>query len=177
MGIILVAVGMGGTLAHEAAMLQIVGHTLTKSFCFYAAGVVLLGMGTRDIAAVRGLIRRAPLAGAALLLGGLAIAGAPPFALFLSEFSILKAGLNQGEYLATGLLVLFIAIAFFGIMNHVSRMVFGQDDVGYPVRTEALPVSCRITLIIAAIPVIVLGVYIPGTLQKLIELAAATIGG
>lgn len=177
MGIILVAVGLGGALAHEAAMLQIVGHALTKSFCFYAAGVVLLGMGTREITSVRGLIRRAAFAGTALLLGGLAIAGAPPFALFLSEFSILKAGLNQGEYLAVGLLVFFIAVAFFGIMNHVSRMVFGSDDVGYPVRTESLPASCRITLMIAAIPIIVLGVYIPGTLQKLIELAAATIGG
>jgi len=177
MGIILVAVGIGGTFAHEAAMLQIVGHSLTKSFCFYAAGGVLLVMGTRDIASVRGLIRHAPLTGVALLLGGLAIAGAPPFALFLSEFSIFKAGLNQEEYVVTGLLVLFIAIAFFGIMNHISRMVFGSDDAGYPVRTKSLPVSCKITLIIAAIPVIVLGVYIPGALQKLIELAAATIGG
>ena len=177
MGIILVAVGLGGAFAHEAAMLQIVGHALTKSFCFYATGGVLLGLGTRDIASVRGLIRRAPLTGVALLFGSLAIAGAPPFALFLSEFSIFKAGLNQGEYLATGLLVFFIAIAFFGIMNHVSRMVFGQDDVDHPVRIEPLPMSSKITLVIAAIPIIVLGLYIPGTLQKLIELAAAAIGG
>ncbi len=177
MGIILVAVGLGGAAAHAAAMLQIVGHAVTKSFCFYAAGGVLLGMKTRDIASVRGLIRRAPLTGAALLLGGLAIAGAPPFALFLSEFSILKAGLNQGEYLATWLLVFFIAIAFFAIINHVSRMVFGPDENSNPMRPGSLPVSCRITLIIAAIPVIVLGLFIPGTLQKLIELAAAAMGG
>ncbi|NOZ19599.1 MAG: hydrogenase 4 subunit F [Planctomycetes bacterium] len=177
MGIILAAVGLGGASAHSGAMLQIVGHAVTKSFCFYAAGSVLLLMGTRDIASVRGLIRKAPGAGAALLLGGLAIAGAPPFALFLSEFSILKAGLRQGEYLVTGLLVFFIAIAFFAIMNHVSRMVFGSGEAGNPERPDSLPMSCRITLIVAAVPVIVLGVYIPGALQKLITLAAATMGG
>ena len=177
MGIILVAVGLGSA-AHEAAMLQMIAHALTKSFCFYAAGAVLLLMGTRDIASVRGLIRRAPLTGAALLLGGLAIAGAPPFALFLGEFSILKAGLNQGQYLSVGLLVLFIAIAFFAIMNHVSRMVFGQGEAGTgPLSQGPLPTSCRITLIIAAVPVIVLGVYIPWSLQELIALAAATLGG
>ena len=178
MGIILAAVGLGSASAHEAAMLQIIAHALTKSFCFYAAGGVLLLTGTRDIASVRGLIRRAPLTGVALLLGGLAIAGAPPFALFLSEFSILRAGLNQGEYLAVGLLVLFIAIAFFAIMNHISRMVFAPEGAGSgPVRPGSLPMSCRITFIIAAVPVIVLGVYIPGTLQRLIALAAATLGG
>ncbi len=179
MGIILVAFGLGGASAHQAAMLQIIGHALTKSFCFYAAGSVLLLMGTRDIGSVRGLIKKSPLIGAAFLFGGLAIAGAPPFVLFLSEFSVLKAGLFQGEYLAVGLLVFFIAIAFFAILNHVSRMVFGADNTG--ATTEAisfsLPISCKITLIISAVPIVVLGVYIPETLQKLIVLAAATVGG
>jgi formate hydrogenlyase subunit 3/multisubunit Na+/H+ antiporter MnhD subunit len=46
----------------------------------------------------------------------------------LSEFSILKAGLTQKEYVATGLLAIFIVIAFFGIMLHINRMVFGAPD-------------------------------------------------
>jgi len=179
MGIILAATGLGGASAYSGAMLQIIGHSVTKSFCFYAAGSVLLLAGTRDIALIRGLIRRAPATGVALLLGGLAIAGAPPFVLFLSEFSIIKAGLRQGEYLAVGLLLFFIAIAFFAIMNHISRMVFGADETGSPDRKRLgpLPMSCKITLLVAAVPVIILGVYIPGTLQKLIALAAATLGG
>ena len=178
MGIILVAVGLGGLSAHTAAMLQILGHAFTKSFCFFAVGCVFLITGTRNIASVHGLIKRSPFTGTAILLGGLAIAGAPPFALFLSEFSILKAGLYQREYLAAGLLVLFIAIAFFAIMNHISRMVF---DSGKAETTETdpapLPLTCKMTIILAALPVIVLGVYIPGTLQKLITLSATIIGG
>ena len=177
MGIILAAVGLGGASAHSAAILQVIGHAVTKSFCFYAAGSVLLLMGTRDIASIRGLIAKAPGTGAALLFGGLAIAGAPPFVLFLSEFSILRAGLHQGEYLAVGLLVSFIAIAFFAIMNHISRMVFGSGRTDKPGHLRLLPISCRVTLIVAAIPVIVLGVYIPGVLHRLITLAAATMGG
>ena len=177
MGIILVAIGLGGSSAHEAAMLQVIGHALTKSFCFYAAGAVMLVMATRDIASVRGLIKRSPLAGVALLLGGLGIAGAPPFALFLSEFSILKAGLNMGQYLAAGLLVIFIAIAFFGIMNHISRMVFGTGESDKQLLLGSVPTSCKITLFLSAVPVVVLGVYIPSVMQKLIELAATSMGG
>jgi len=179
MGIILTAVGLGGASAHSAAMLQIIGHAVTKSFCFLAAGGVLLLIGSRNITSVRALIRQAPLAGAALLLGGLAIAGAPPFPLFLSEFSILKAGLQQGNYLVTGLLTLFIVTAFFAIMNHVSRMVLGIDESASPaaLQHDALPVSCKITLIVAAVPILVLGVYIPDDLAALVKLAAAALGG
>lgn len=88
MGIILMAAGLASPAGHYAAMNQILSHTLTKSFCFYAAGAALLATGSREIAAVHGLIRSAPAAGVSLLLGGLAIAGAPPFAVFLSEFSM-----------------------------------------------------------------------------------------
>jgi len=178
MGIILAAVGLGGASAHAAAMLQMVGHAVTKSFCFLAAGGVLLLIGSRNITSVRALMRRAPLAGAALLLGGLAIAGAPPFPLFLSEFSILKAGLQQGDYLVVGLLTLFIATAFFAIMNHISRMALGVDASASPaaLKYDALPVSCNITLIAAAVPLLVLGVYIPDDLAALVKLAATALG-
>jgi len=184
MGIILTAIGLGPSAADYGAMQQIVAHSVTKSFCFFAAGATLLAMGTREIAAVRGLIRRSPLAGAALVFGGLAIGGAPPLAVFLSEFTILKAGLAQGYYLVTGLLAIFIVIAFFGVMAHVNRMVFGapanaapgqHHSEPEPAATFRLPFSCRLALILAAVPVLVLGVYIPQPLHNLLTMAAAAV--
>lgn len=178
MGIILTAVGLG-TSADYGAMQQIVNHSVTKSFCFFAAGTVLIAVGTREISAVRDLIRRTPGAGAALIFGGLAITGAPPLALFLSEFAILKAGLTQGHWAVTALLAAFIVIAFFGVMAHLNRMVFGATATppsGDPAGAR-LPFSCKLTLILTAAPVLVLGVYIPKPLHELLRLAAATLGG
>jgi len=187
MGVILTAVGLGTSAAGYSAMQQIVAHSVTKSFCFFAAGAALLAVGTREIAAVRGLIRRSPGAGAALVLGGLAITGAPPLAIFLSEFSILKAGLTQGRYLVTGLLAVFIVIAFFGVMLHINRMVFGARENGQnalPANQHAdvesgkqfhLPFSCRLALILAAVPMLLLGVYIPKPLHDLLTLAASAL--
>jgi hydrogenase-4 component F len=175
MGIILTAVGLGASSADYGAMQQIVNHTVTKSFCFFAAGATLLAVGTREIAAVRGLVRRAPLAGAALVFGGLAIAGAPPLAVFLSEFAILKAGLASGHYVATGLLAVFIVIAFFGVMAHVNRMVFGAADDAPPETGFRLPFSVGLVLVLAAVPVLVLGVYVPKPLHDLLLLAAGAL--
>ncbi len=183
MGIILTAIGLGAS-ADYSAMQQIVSHSVTKSFCFFAAGATLLAVATRDIAAVRGLIRRSPVAGTALIFGGLAITGAPPLAVFLSEFSILKAGLAQGHYVATGLLAAFIVIAFFGVMVHLNRMVFGapvdaatEQNHSEPEKlgTFQLPFSCRLAMILAAVPVLVLGVYVPKPLHDLLTMAAAAL--
>ena len=175
MGIVFVAAGVGGPRGTLGAMAQIVSHSLTKSFCFYAAGAALLVVGTRDIASVRGLIRTSPAAGAALLFGALAIGGAPPFAVFLSEFTVFRAGLEQGQFLVTGLLVVFITVAFFGILMHVNRMVFGEPPETIPARHGALPRTCLLALILAGVPVLVLGLYQPESLHALLTLAASNI--
>jgi hydrogenase-4 component F len=173
MGVILTAVGLGVTTSGYSVAQQIVAHAVTKSFCFFAAGVVLLSVGTREIASVRGLGRRSPVAGAALVFGGLAITGAPPLAVFLSEFSILKVGLMQNHFLAMGLLALFIVIAFFGVMLHVNQMVFGASkNEGEEIH---LPISCRLALALAAVPVLLLGFYIPPPLHNLLTQAAAAL--
>jgi len=175
MGIVCVGAGVGGPGGMLGAMAQIVSHSVTKSFCFYAAGATLLAVGTREIASVRGLIRTSPVAGAALLFGALAIGGAPPFAVFLSEFSIFRAGLEQGQFLVTALLVALITVAFFGILMHVNRMVFGAPPDSGSAERHALPTTCLVALIIAAIPVLVLGVYQPVSLHALLSLAASNL--
>jgi hydrogenase-4 component F len=175
MGIILLAAGLGGSAAHYGAVYQALSHALTKSFCFFAAGAVLWVAGTRSIASVQGLIRTSPVAGATLLLGSLAIAGAPPFAVFSSEFSILRAGLAEGRFLAMGLLVLFIAVGFFGILQHTNRMVFGPNDSAAATRTR-LPASCVAALGVAAVLVVVPGMYLPEPVHKLLVLSAAALG-
>jgi len=174
MGIIMVAAGLGDYASHYGATLQIVSHAITKSFCFFAAGIALLFIGRQDIASVRGLIRTSPVAAVALIIGGLAIAGAPPFAVFLSEIMILKSGLVNGQYIATGLLALFIIIAFCGILFPINRMVFGKPTEYSGVKN--LSVTNIFVLIFAAVPIILLGFYIPRPLHELLCHAAASLG-
>ena len=87
--------------------------------------------------------------------------------------------MTQKEYVATGLLAIFIVIAFFGIMLHINRMVFGAQNDGMNGLTDKgmnaakptnppihqsiiqLPFSCRLALILAAVPVLVLGFTFP----------------
>ena len=175
MGIILTAAGLATQASDFGAVSQMLNHAITKSLCFYVAGVILLALSTREIESVRGLFRISPFAGSALLLCSLAIAGAPPFPIFLSEFTILSAGMRSGQHTVVAILAVLIVIAFVAIMLHVNSMVFGRPAV--PHLTEALPLSCRFAVLVAAAPVVLLGVYIPAPVHSLLQLAARQLGG
>lgn len=175
MGIILVAAGLGGGAAHLGAAYQMVGHAIAKSFCFFAAGVTVLAIGTQEIATVRGLVRSSPLCAITLLAGSFAVAGAPPFAIFISEFSIFKAGIASGQYAVVGVLAFLIVVAFCAIMFHVNRMVFGVAKETHP--AASVPNSCKLALALAAIPLLIVGIYVPPPLYGLVRAAARAMGG
>jgi hydrogenase-4 component F len=174
MGIILIAAGLGGAEAHLGAAYQLTAHAIAKSFCFFAAGAVVLATDTQEIGSIRGLSRSSPIAAVALVSGGFAIAGTPPFAVFLSEFIIFKAGLAQGDYLVMGLLAVCVAVAFCAIMFHVTRMAFGAPAGQQQVRP--VPGLCRAALFAAAIPLVVIGLYVPDRLHALLNVAARAMG-
>jgi len=53
--------------------------------------------------------------------------------------------------------------------------LFGKPEATAPV--ERVPLSCRTAVLLAAVPVVALGVYIPGPVHSLLELAAQQLGG
>ncbi len=173
MGIILVAGSIISPLGDIATVWQMLSHAITKSFCFYAAGVTLIATGTREIGDIRGLLGMSRIASAGLLLGGLAIGGAPPFAVFPSELTILRAAIQSHAYAIAVLLALAIVIAFFGLMWHITTMLSGTPSAN-PARR--VPRTCVLTVLIAAIPVLVLGVWMPPTLSAALESAARVLG-
>lgn len=174
MGVILAACGLGAGVDQLGTVYQFFGHAFTKSFCFYAAGVATIVFGTQEIKAVRGLISRSPWAGWALLLGAIAIAGAPPFTLFISEFKILSVGFAAGQYWATGLLTALLVLAFIAILYQVGRVVFGEPEHGAP--PVKLPATSMLALALAFIPMLVFGFYLPAPLATLLHQAAGLLG-
>lgn len=174
MGVILAACGLGASTDQLGTVYQFFAHAFTKSFCFYAAGIATMVFGTQEIKAVRGLISRAPLAGWALLLGGIAIAGAPPFALFISEFKILSVGFGTRQYAATSVLTALLVLAFIAILYQIGHIVFGEPAPGHNAK---LPKTSIAALAIAFIPMFVFGFYLPSPLATLIHHAGAILEG
>lgn len=174
MGILALGVGLGG-LGTYGALLHAVNHALAKALLFLAAGNVLLFCGTRSIGALRGLGRRAPWTGALFTAGFLAIVGSPPFGPFLSEFTILRAALEQGRPVVAVLYLALLAAAFVGMAGVVLNVLQGQPEEVAPAARE--PLLLVLPPAALALGVLLLGLGVPAPLEALLRGAAHTLGG
>ena len=110
-----------------------------------------------------------PLSGAAFLMVTLAVTGSPPFSLFLSEFTILRAAFGGGYLVLPILFVTFLVAIFSGFLIHIANLVLGPDPGLPPAETCRWKKSSVVGL---ALVIIVMGFWIPAPLFRLIQGAA-----
>ena len=135
MGIIVLAIGIGGHIALYAAMLHLVAHSLTKSSLFFAAGSLVQAFHTRSMHRMRGLLRITPIAGAGLILGVLALAGLPPFAMFTSEFGLVSGAFGTGRGTVGVVGAVFITLAAISLLYHSIEVAYREPRPGAAVRS------------------------------------------
>ncbi len=173
MGILSLATALGPAAA-VFVMLHSLNHSLTKSMLFITSGNILSLAGSKAMERVRGLLRSWPATGILWSAGLLAIGGAPPFGLFISEFSILGIAMNGRRYVVTVLYLLFLTMAFIALIKTMLNMSFG------PVAEPVLDVHKKARvypIVLLLIMILLLGLYIPDWLYELIRNAARPLGG
>ncbi|MGZ8409444.1 MAG: hydrogenase 4 subunit F [Hyphomicrobium sp.] len=170
MGIITFAFGIGGPLASFAGLLHMTMHSLTKSAIFFAIGHIVQVKGTQKIADIRGLTETHPLLGWGLVMGVAAIAGLPPFGVFMSEFLIISSTFARQPLLAIPL-VGGLLVGFGALLLRTHALAFG-DPVGRtdPVNASYGPLFAHLSLVLIA------GVYIPAPVMAWFQNVAAMVG-
>jgi hydrogenase-4 component F len=124
---------------------------------------------------IRGAIPAMPFTGTMFLLGTFAIAGFPPFSIFMSELLIVIAGFLKGAYLATGLTLFFLALAFSGIIYHFSPMLFGRPPKELAGYSE--PLSEKIVFLFLLSLSLILGLVVPYLARDAVAAAAWALRG
>lgn len=125
MGVMTLGFGFGGPLGIAGALYHMLAHSLNKSLMFFGAGNAMQVFETRRIGRIHQVLRRMPVPGALWLAGAVAITGAPPFGLFLSELTILRAGLASPNAWAVFVMLALLIVIFVGFLNHFRAMYFG----------------------------------------------------
>ncbi len=127
MGIIALAIGIGGKLGMYAAALHMVTHALAKSTMFCVTGEVVDRTRTRKIARIAGLSQAAPIVSTLLFISALAIVGAPPMNVFISEWLTVMAMIVQQQYVIAGIFLMLLAILFGAMLARITPMVWGNQ--------------------------------------------------
>ena len=183
MGIITFGFGLGVPIALFGALLHALNHALTKALMFLSYGTIE-GSYSADPkwdGRIRGVLSTMPVAGTILALGGLALVGAPPFNVFLSEFMILWGGIQAAAHaadvrmpmapaiyiVAIVLFVLSVTLIFSGLVQHLGRILLGRTTVTSKV-THHKPFLQTVPLALLLVAIVWLG-FTTGPLTGLIN--------
>ncbi|HRC68895.1 MAG TPA: hydrogenase 4 subunit F [Candidatus Competibacter denitrificans] len=171
MGIMSFAFGMGGPLANFAGLLHMTMHSLTKSAIFFAVGHISQVKGTQRISTIRGLTATHPLLGWGLVAGVVAIAGMPPFGVFMSEFLVVSSTFARQPWLALPL-VIGLLLAFGTLLWRLHGLAFGVPDnaPAVPIKASIWPMLIHLGLVLLA------GIWLPGPLVVWFHHVAVLLG-
>lgn len=169
-GILVLGLGLGGVGVY-GSVLHLVNNALAKGLLFLAAGSIAIAVPNSR----GGVLRTVPASGALLLVGLFAVTGSPPFGMFLSEFTILRAAWDGGHPWVASATLGLLALIFIGIAATILELLFAPSEE-LPRRTgESAWLLVGPTVL--AFGAIALGVVIPGPLQDLLSRAATALGG
>lgn len=180
MGLLALALGLGGVGTY-GAMLHVVNNGLAKVLLFLAVGNVVLEMRTSEAARIHGLLRRVPSSGALLVVGLFAVTGSPPFGMFVSEYTIVRAAVGAHRTWLAAMLIVLLAIIFVAIAGMILEMVYAPAPAGHADSDRERRDASRAWLVAApaalAVLVLALGLWIPAPLADALSSAAVMLGG
>jgi hydrogenase-4 component F len=141
------------------------------------AGNILAVYKTKATGDVKGVMRVLPISGLLWVAGFLAITGSPPFGLFLSEFTILKAAVETGHIAAAIACVALLAVIFIGMASVVIHMAQGEAPSTFTAAPRREAILSVLPPAVLGAAVLALGLYIPPVLSEAIRHAAAALEG
>jgi hydrogenase-4 component F len=176
MGILVLGMGIGGA-AVFGVLLHVINNGLTKGVLFLSAGNIHRAYGSKLTTTVSGALQRVPVSGALFLAGFFAITGSPPFGPFLSEFIILRAAIDRGQFLVAALFLGMLFVVFVGMGATVLAVVQGEPPKGLPVNTYRDSFLMVGPAIACLALVLLLGIYLPPPVDGLLQSAAHFLDG
>jgi len=184
MGIIAFAMGIFTPAAIFGALFHMINHSFTKSMLFLSSGSILQKYGTREISKIRGLLRALPVSGTVFFLGLFAIAGSPPFSVFASEFNIIAAIFENGNFWLGSIFALLLAIVFAGIAVTLFKIFWGDvpqlntnNEDHNELRKGETNIPGTVVIVMLLAVVLVMGIYMPPSLKTLLANAQQIIIG
>jgi len=174
-GIIIFAFGLASPLAYFGGLLHVLNNAVGKLLLFLTAGNIRLAYDSKFIRRVTGAIKVVPVSATLFIIGIFAITGWPPFGVFISEFTIVYAGISADNILPVIFFIGFLAIIFIGFIYYGTGMVFGKPY--RRIRKGDSSILSLILLSALATALLVLGVYIPQFLKDILDKVVIVVQG
>jgi multicomponent Na+:H+ antiporter subunit D len=195
-GLMLIGLGIMDRVALAGVAVYVTGHAMTKGALFLAVGILIHRLGSVDEERLRGgaVGRGADLAvtGVLFALGGLALAGLPPFGLGLGKTLIDDAAVHLGDWWVPWLAAVVGALTGGAVLRVAGRVFLGwgpaeharfaserwgeREEREAEVQTDRTPASMMLPVVLLTAGALVVGL-LPGLWRPVERWAGSFEGG
>ena len=137
-GYMLMGLAVSNKIAMAAAIYFMVHNMIVKTSLFFFAGVTEKITGTNDLRQMGGLLHRYPLLGWGFFLGGISLAGVPPFSGFFAKMLMILGASEAENYLV---MFFTLGVGFLTLFSMIKIFIFCYWGEEKPVRQEVLEPS------------------------------------
>jgi multicomponent Na+:H+ antiporter subunit D len=156
LGFMVVAIGVGSSLALNGAAAHAFVHILYKGLLFMSMGAVLHRVGTVKASELGGLFKSMPATAVFCLIGSASISAFPLFSGFVAKSMILAAVAQDGHWVVW----LMLVFASAGVLEHsgikIPYFAFFGHDSGR--RVSEAPVNMLMAMGLSALMCVYLGI-------------------
>jgi len=111
----------------------------------------------------------------ALLGSMLALIGVAPFAIFMSEYQVVRAAIAMHQWAVLGIFVVAGSVIFISALRHVIEVLYGKPSIEPVVAHDGAGAAGMVGMMLALL--LLLGLWLPSPLFTLMQQAATVVTG
>jgi multicomponent Na+:H+ antiporter subunit D len=105
-GYMIMGLGIFTPLAIAGAVFFTLHNMIAKTNTFLVSGMINKARGTFELKEIGGLFKESPFLAILFIIPAFALAGVPPISGFFAKFILIKAGIENGNYIITAVAIL-----------------------------------------------------------------------
>ena len=104
-GYMIMGLGIFTPLAIAGSIFFTMHNMIAKTNTFLVSGMINKACGTFELKNIGGLVKQSPLMAVLFIIPAFALAGVPPLSGFFAKFILIKAGIENGNFVITAVAV------------------------------------------------------------------------
>jgi len=155
-GIVVGAVALANETAMIGATIHLVGHAVMKGGLFLTVGLIATASGARAVDDYEGLIQQLPLGAGVFGVLALSMVGVPPAVGFVGKWYVVL-GAVEAEAWPLVVVILASTMLTLAYFARVLERIFFRDPDGGRVDVSRLSIGMQVTVVVAALAAVALG--------------------
>ncbi|MDD2381790.1 MAG: proton-conducting transporter membrane subunit, partial [Mariniphaga sp.] len=116
-GYMIMGLGIFTPLAIAGSVFFTLHNMIAKTNTFLVSGMINKARGTFELKEVGGLFRQSPLMAVLFIIPAFALAGVPPLSGFFAKFILIKAGIENGNFVITSVAVITSMLTLYSMIK------------------------------------------------------------